>query len=165
MSRPPAFTGTPATDALASCTVYGDSQALCGAHVLRELIAVNEDTRRDATWGRSRDRRADRGEDGCRRRGGRRPERTGPATLTAFRDRHQHAALCGISANPYSGSGAKSKARAPAERMRDRTAEYTSMPAGMVSVIIRRVHRLAFRAFKVIRAWMKGVNVRARFRT
>ncbi|QGZ50780.1 hypothetical protein GPZ77_22525 [Streptomyces sp. QHH-9511] len=88
-----------------------------------------------------------------------------PATLTAFRDRHQHAALCGISANPYSGSGAKSKARAPAERMRDRTAEYTSMPAGMVSVIIRRVHRLAFRAFKVIRAWMKGVNVRARFRT
>jgi transposase len=39
----PAFTGVLVTDALASYTAYGDTQALCGAHVLRELIAVTED--------------------------------------------------------------------------------------------------------------------------
>ena len=40
----PGFTGTLVTDALASYTVYGNEQALCGAHVLRELIAVTERT-------------------------------------------------------------------------------------------------------------------------
>ena len=49
----PAFTGTLVTDALASYTVYGNDQALCGAHVLRELIAVTEDTRHDPTWARA----------------------------------------------------------------------------------------------------------------
>lgn len=44
----PAFTSTLVTDALASYTVYGNDQALCGAHVLRKLIAVTEDTRRDS---------------------------------------------------------------------------------------------------------------------
>jgi hypothetical protein len=46
----PAFTGTLVTDALASYTIYGTGQALCGAHVLRELIAVAEDTRHDTSW-------------------------------------------------------------------------------------------------------------------
>jgi hypothetical protein len=48
----PAFTGTLVTDALASYTVHGDEQTLCGAHVLRELIAVTEDQpgARSAEW-------------------------------------------------------------------------------------------------------------------
>nr|WTB28855.1 IS66 family transposase [Streptomyces sp. NBC_00830] len=46
----PAFTGTLVSDALASYTIYGNTRALCGAHVLRELIAVTEDTRRDPAW-------------------------------------------------------------------------------------------------------------------
>ena len=49
----PVFTGTLVTDALASYTVYGNGQALCGAHVLRELIAVTEDTRRDPAWAKA----------------------------------------------------------------------------------------------------------------
>lgn len=44
--------------------------------------------------------------------------------LTDLKDRYRHAALCGISANPYPGSGPRSKARALAERLRDRTDGY-----------------------------------------
>jgi transposase len=115
----PAFTGTLVTDALVSYTVYGNAQALCGAHVLRELIAVTEDTRRDQAWAKAmidvlieaKDAVAD-------------AAAAGHDTLAAFQDRYRQAALCGISANPHSGTGPKSKARALAERLRDRAEEY-----------------------------------------
>ncbi|MGW0631458.1 hypothetical protein [Streptomyces sp. NPDC002758] len=42
---------------------------------------------------------------------------------TGFQERYRHAALCGIAAHPYPGSGPKPKARALAERLRDRTEE------------------------------------------
>jgi transposase len=45
-------------------------------------------------------------------------------TLAGFQDRYRQAALCGIAANPYPGTGPRSKARALAMRLRDRTTEY-----------------------------------------
>lgn len=45
-------------------------------------------------------------------------------TLTGFQARYRQAALCGIAANPRPGKGPKSKARALAERLLDRTEEY-----------------------------------------
>ncbi|WST82580.1 transposase (plasmid) [Streptomyces sp. NBC_01136] len=39
-------------------------------------------------------------------------------------DRYRQAALCGIAANPNPGKGPKSKVRALAERLRDRTGDY-----------------------------------------
>lgn len=120
----PAFTGVLVTDALASYTIYGDAQALCGAHVLRELIAVTEDTRRDQAWAQAlidvlveaKDAVADTAAAGH--------SRLPAQSLADFQDRYRQAALCGIAANPYSGTGPKPKARALAERLRDRSAEY-----------------------------------------
>lgn len=120
----PAFTGTLVTDALASYTIYGDAQALCGAHVLRELIAVTEDARRDPAWAKAmidvlieaKDAVADAAAAG--------QDALAPGTLTGFQDRYRQAALCGIAANPHPGTGPKPKARALAERLRDRTDEY-----------------------------------------
>jgi transposase len=120
----PAFTGTLVTDALASYTVYGNTQALCGAHVLRELIAVTEDTRTDPAWAKAmidvlieaKDAVADALAAGH--------SALAPDTLAALQDRYRQAALCGIAANPYSGKGPRSKARALAERLRDRTTDY-----------------------------------------
>lgn len=111
----PAFTGT-----LASYTIYGNDQALCGAHVLRELVAVTEDTRRDPAWAQAmtdvlleaKNAVAD-------------AVAALPADILAgFQDRYRQAALCGIAANPRTGTGPRCKARALAERLRDRTAEY-----------------------------------------
>jgi transposase len=101
----PAFTGTLVTDALASYTVYGNDKALCGAHVLRELIAVTEDTRRDPAWAKAvidvlieaKDAVADAlaaGQDAL-----------APDTLTGFQDRYRQAVLCGIAVNPHTGKG------------------------------------------------------------
>ncbi|MFF3467957.1 hypothetical protein [Streptomyces sp. NPDC002619] len=42
---------------------------------------------------------------------------------TGLQERYRNAALCGIAAHPYPGSGPKPKARALAERLRDRTEE------------------------------------------
>lgn len=120
----PAFTGTLVTDALASYTVYGNDKALCGAHVLRELIAVTEDTRRDPAWAKAvidvlieaKDAVADALAAGR--------DALAPDALTSLQDRYRHAALCGIAANPHTGKGPKPKARALAERLRDRTEEY-----------------------------------------
>ncbi|MGW0633915.1 IS66 family transposase [Streptomyces sp. NPDC002758] len=120
----PAFTGTLVTDALASYTVYGNTKALCGAHVLRELIAVTEDTRADPAWAKAmidvlieaKDAVVDALADG--------QDTLTPDTLAGFQDRYRQAALCGIAANPRTGKGTKSKARALAERLRDRTKEY-----------------------------------------
>ncbi len=120
----PAFTGTLVSDALASYTVYGNDQALCGAHVLRELIAVTEDTRHDPTWARAmidvlieaKNAVADAMAAGH--------DALADETLVPFQDRYRQAALCGIAANPYPGTGPRSKARALAERLRDRTSEY-----------------------------------------
>lgn len=44
--------------------------------------------------------------------------------LADFQDRYRQAALCGIAANPHPGKGPRSKARALAMRLRDRTEEY-----------------------------------------
>lgn len=120
----PAFTGTLVTDALASYTIYGSTQALCGAHVLRELIAVTEDIRHDPTWAQAmidvlieaKDAVADAVAAGR--------YALADETLASFQDRYRQAALCGIAANPYSGTGPRSKTRALAERLRDRTGEY-----------------------------------------
>lgn len=120
----PAFTGTLVTDALASYTIYGNTKALCGAHVLRELIAVTEDTRHDQTWAQAvidvlieaKDTVADAAAAGH--------DSLAPDALAGFQSRYRQAALCGIAANPHTGKGPKSKARALAERLRDRTGEY-----------------------------------------
>jgi transposase len=120
----PAFTGTLVTDALASYTVYGSTQALCGAHLLRELIAVTEDTRTDTAWTQAaievlleaKDAVADALAAGL--------SALAPQTLAAFQERYRQAWLCGIAAHPYTGSGPKPKARALAERLRDRASEY-----------------------------------------
>jgi transposase len=120
----PAFTGTLVTDALASYTIYGNSQALCGAHVLRELIAVTEDTRRDTDWAQAmidllveaKNAVADAVSD-CR-------DALPADVLAGFQDPYRQAALCGIAANLHPGKGPRSKARALAERLRDRTEEY-----------------------------------------
>jgi transposase len=120
----PAFTGTLVTDALASYTIYGDTQALCGAHVLRELIAVTEDTRHDPAWAQAmidvlveaKDAVADAVATGH--------GALDAETLAGFQDRYRQAALCGIAANPYAGTGPRSRARALAMRLRDRTTEY-----------------------------------------
>ena len=98
----PAFTGTLVTDALASYTVYGNTQALCGAHVLRELIAVTEDTRTDPAWAKAmidvlleaKTAVAAAVTDGR--------DALEADLLAGFQDRYRQAALCGIAANPYS---------------------------------------------------------------
>jgi transposase len=120
----PAFTGTLVTDALASYTVYGDAQALCGAHVLRELIAVTEDARRDASWAKAMTDVLLEAKDAIADAVAAGQSALAPATLAGFQDRYRQAALCGIAASPYSGTGPKPKARALAERLRDRSAEY-----------------------------------------
>jgi transposase len=120
----PAFTGTLVTDALASYTIYGNTKALCGAHVLRELIAVTEDTRRDPAWANTMIQTLIEAKDAVADAAAAGHDALTPATLSTFQERYRQAALCGISANPYSGSGPKSKARALAERLRDRTEEY-----------------------------------------
>jgi transposase len=120
----PAFTGTLVTDALASYTVYGNDQALCGAHVLRELIAVTEEKLHDPAWAQSmidvlleaKSAVADAVADGR--------DALSAEALAGFQDRYRQAALCGIAANPYPGKGPRSKARALAMRLRDRTEEY-----------------------------------------
>ena len=120
----PAFTGTLVTDALASYTVYGNDKALCGAHVLRELIAVTEDTSRDPAWAKAmidvlieaKDAVADALAAGR--------DALAVDALAGFQDRYRQAALCGIAVNSRTGKGPKSKARALAERLRDRTDEY-----------------------------------------
>ncbi|MFC5954038.1 IS66 family transposase [Streptomyces pratens] len=120
----PAFTGTMVTDALASYTIYGNSKALCGAHVLRELIAVTEDTRRDPTWATTMIQVLIEAKTAVADAVAAGQDTLAPDTLTGFRDRYRHAALCGIAANPHSGTGPRAKARALAERLRDRTEEY-----------------------------------------
>jgi transposase len=121
----PKFAGTLVTDALASYTIYGDTHALCGAHALRELIAVTEDTTRDTSWAQAmidvlvdaKNAVGDAVHTG--------EDHLAPGALAAFQDRYRQAALCGISAHPYAGTGPRSKARALAERLRDKRAEYT----------------------------------------
>lgn len=120
----PAFTGTLVTDALASYTLYGSGQALCGARVLRELIAVTEDTRRDPTWAKAMTDVLIEAKDAVAVALAAGQDTLAPDTLTGFQDRYRQAALCGIAANPHTGKGPKSKARALAERLRNRTEEY-----------------------------------------
>jgi transposase len=120
----PAFTGTLVTDALASYTVYGDSQALCGAHVLRELVAVTEDTRHDTSWAQAMIDVLTEAKNAVAAAVTAGDDALEPDSLAGFQDRYRHAALCGIAAHPYSGTGPRSKARALAERLRDRMAEY-----------------------------------------
>ncbi|PZT75713.1 MULTISPECIES: IS66 family transposase [unclassified Streptomyces] len=120
----PAFTGTLVTDALASYTIYGNAQALCGAHVLRELIAVTEDTRRDPAWAQSMIDVLLEAKDAVAHAVAGGHDALPVDTLTGLQDRYRQAALCGITANPYPGTGPRSKARALACRLRDRTEEY-----------------------------------------
>lgn len=120
----PAFNGTLVTDALASYTVYGNAQALCGAHVLRELIAVTEDARRDPAWAQSMIDVLLEAKDAVAHAVAGGHDALPVDALADFQGRYRQAALCGIAANPYPGTGPRSKARALAERLRDRTEEY-----------------------------------------
>lgn len=120
----PAFTGTLVTDALASYTIYGNTKALCGAHVLRELIAVTQDTRADPAWAKAMIDVLIQAKDAVADAAAAGQGTLAPDTLAGFQDRYRQAALCGIAANPRTGKGTKSKARALAERLRDRTEEY-----------------------------------------
>jgi len=148
----PVFTGTLVTDALASYTVYGNEKALCGAHVLRELIAVTEDTRRDPAWAKAmtdvlldaKKAVADAAATG--------QDALAPAALTGLQDRYRQAVLCGIAANPHPGKGPKSKARALAERLRDRTAEYQRY---MVDFAVPFDNNQAERDLRMIKAQQK----------
>ena len=120
----PAFTGTLVTDALASYSFYGNDKALCRAHVLRELLAATKDTRRDTAWVKAvidvlieaRDAVADTLTAG--------QDELAPGTLTGFQGCYRQAALCAVAANPHTDKGSKPKARALAERMKDRVEEY-----------------------------------------
>lgn len=120
----PAFTGTLVTDALASYTVYGDARALCGAHVLRELIAVTEDARHDQTWAQAMIDVLTEAKHAVADALAAKYSSLPAKVLAGFQDRYRQAALCGVAANPHSGTGPKPKARALAERLRDRTEEY-----------------------------------------
>ncbi|MFC7219752.1 IS66 family transposase [Streptomyces polyrhachis] len=120
----PAFTGTLVTDALASYTVYGTGQALCGAHVLRELIAVTEDTRRDTSWAQVMIDVLIEAKDAVAVALTAGQHALAPVALDGFQERYRNAALCGIAAHPRPAHGPKPKARALAERLRDRAAEY-----------------------------------------
>jgi transposase len=120
----PAFTGTLVTDALASYTIYGNNKALCGAHVLRELIAVTEDTRRDPAWAKAMIDVLIEAKNAVTDALAAGHDTLDPDTLTGFQDRYRQAALCGISANPHTGKGPKPRAGALAERLRDRTEDY-----------------------------------------
>lgn len=111
----PAYKGVLVTDALASYTLYGDTRALCGAHVLRELIAATEDTTRDTAWAKAAitvllDAKAAVAEG--------RPA-LDPDLLAGFRKDFAQAALCGIAA-----TAPKSKSRALARRLKEKAAEY-----------------------------------------
>lgn len=115
----PAFDGTLVTDALASYTLYGDTRSLCGAHVLRELIAAAEDTTRDTAWAKAAitvllDAKAAVAEAVAAGRPALEPDQ-----LAGFRHDFEQAALCGIAA-----TAPKSKSRALARRLKDKAAEY-----------------------------------------
>ncbi len=120
----PAFTGILVTDALASYRVYGHETALCGAHVLRELIAVAEDTHRDPAWAKAMIDVLIEGKDAVAEALAAGRDALGPEILASFQERYRQAARCGISVNPHPGTGPKPKARALAERLRDRAGEY-----------------------------------------
>jgi transposase len=148
----PAFTGILVTDALASYTIYGNAKALCGAHVLRELIAVTEDTRHDPAWAQAmidvlveaKDTVADALATGH--------NALDPGVLTDFQERYRHAVLCGFATHPYSGKGPRSKARALAERLRDRTTEYQRY---MADFTVPFDHNQAERDLRMIKTQQK----------
>ena len=120
----PAFTGTLVTDALASYTVYGDDQALCGAHVLRELHRRHRGHPPDPP-GRARSAPSPRRGRQQAVAGRALAPATSPPAETATAGRVvRHAP-----ANPYSGRD-RSKARALAERLRDRIEEYQRYMVG-----------------------------------
>lgn len=148
----PAFTGTLVTDALASYTVYGNEQALCGAHVLRELIAVTEDTRRDTAWAQAVIDVLLEAKDAVAEALAAGQDALAPAALTDFQDRYRQAALCGIAVNPHSGTGPKPKARALAERLRERTEEYQRY---MVDFAVPFDNNAAERDLRMVKAQQK----------
>ena len=148
----PAFTGTLVTDALASYTVYGNAQALCGAHVLRELVAVTEDTRRDPAWAQAMIDVLLRAKAAVALAVTAGETVLAPDLLAGFQERYRQAALCGVAANPYSGTGPKTKARALAERLRDRVAEYQRY---MVDFAVPFDNNQAERDLRMIKAQQK----------
>jgi transposase len=148
----PGFTGTLVTDALASYTVYGNDQALCGAHVLRELVAAAEDTRRDPTWAKAMTEVLLDAKAAVARTVANGDNALPADILTALQDRYRQAALCGIAANPHPGTGAKTKARALAERLRDRTAEYQRY---MIDFAVPFDNNQAERDLRMIKAQQK----------
>jgi transposase len=120
----PAFTGTLVTDALASYTVYGDAQALCGAHVLRELIAVTEAAPERQAWAKAMIDVLVEAKDAVAVALAAGQSSLAPDALVGFQDRYRQAWLCGIAANPHPEGTKKSKARTLAERLRGRTEQY-----------------------------------------
>lgn len=148
----PAFAGTLVTDALASYTCYGQDQALCGAHVLRELIAVTEDARRDTTWAQAVIDVLLEAKDAVAEALAAGQDALAPATLKDFQNRYRQAALCGIAAHPHPGSGPKPKARALAERLRDRTSEYQRY---MIDFMVPFDNNAAERDLRMVKAQQK----------
>ncbi|MFF3515059.1 transposase [Streptomyces sp. NPDC002573] len=167
----PAFTGTLVTDALASYTIYGDAQALCSAHVLRELIAVTEDTRRDPAWAQAMIDVLLEAEDAVAEALATGQHALAPAALTDFQDRYRQAALCGTAANPHPGTEPKPKARALAERLRDRTAEYqrymTDFAVPFDNNAVERDLRMVKAQQKIAESWhtLTGARRFARIRS
>ncbi|WP_103542774.1 transposase [Streptomyces sp. SM1] len=76
------------TDALASYTIYGDTRALCGAHVQRELIAVTEDARRDPAWAKAMIDVLIEAKDAVAEVAAAGQSALAPHTLTGFQDRY-----------------------------------------------------------------------------
>ena len=131
----PAFTGTLVTDALASYTVYGNSKPCAVRTSCANPSPSPRTPALDPAWAKAHDRRTPGSQDRGRRRGDRRSRCLEADLLAGFQERYQQAALCGIAANPYSGKGPRAKARALAERLRDRIEEYQRYMADFVGPV------------------------------
>ncbi|GAB3170620.1 hypothetical protein GCM10027059_37360 [Myceligenerans halotolerans] len=119
----PGVTGVLVTDTLGSYRIYGAERALCGAHVLRELIAVIEHPigKTDTAWAVAMEQvllDAKAATDTARKAG---QAGIDDDVLADLRHRYRQAFACGLSVNT---SGSDRTARALARRLRDRTSDY-----------------------------------------
>jgi transposase len=123
----PFFTGIAVHDAWAPYDTFGNvaGHALCGAHVLRELVAVTETgTDLDKTWAQQAiDALLALNEAAGAARAAGQPA-IGPEARTKHEDWYRQAAAAGIALNAGRSSKLQQKRHALATRMKDREADY-----------------------------------------
>jgi transposase len=123
----PAFTGIAVHDAWAPCDCYQDvaGHALCGAHVLRELVAVIETgTDLDVTWARQAIdalNALNQAAEAARQAG---KAAIDPGFRTKHEDWYREAAKTGIALNAGRNGALQKKRHALATRMQSREAGY-----------------------------------------